>query len=60
MHLMLLLILCTLALPVSAQSLENLPSPLPASHVADPEHLLAADTHAELNRLATRLDQAGL
>ncbi|MGE4073196.1 MAG: YgcG family protein [Lysobacterales bacterium] len=45
--------------PASAQKLQSLPSPLPASHVSDAGQLLAADTRAELDRLATRLDQAG-
>ena len=59
MRLMLVLALCTLTMPAAAQSLDSLPTPLPASHVADPAKLLAADTRAELDRLATRLDQAG-
>ena len=45
--------------PATAQNLQSLPSPLPASHVSDAGQLLAADTRAELDRLATRLDQAG-
>lgn len=59
MRLILVLALCTLTLPAAAQSLDSLPTPLPTSHVADPAKLLAADTKAELDRLATRLDQAG-
>jgi uncharacterized protein len=45
--------------PAPAQNPQSLTSPLPASHVSDPGNLLAADTRAELDRLATRLDQAG-
>ena len=42
-----------------AERVDQLPVPLPASHVADPSGLLAADTRAELDRLASTLDRAG-
>lgn len=40
--------------------MEQLASPLPQSYVADAGALLAADTRAELDRLAAALDQQGL
>lgn len=43
----------------AAERVDQLPLPLPASHVADPGGLLAADTRAELDRLASTLDRAG-
>jgi uncharacterized protein len=42
-----------------AERAEQLPVPLPESHVSDLRGLLAADTRAELDRLATKLDDAG-
>jgi len=42
-----------------AERVDQLPSPLPGSHVADPAGLLAADTRAELDRLAATLDGRG-
>lgn len=44
---------------LQAERVDQLPLPLPASHVADPRGLLAADTRAELDRLASTLDRAG-
>ncbi len=49
------------ALPTGlrAERADQLPVPLPASHVSDLRGLLAADTRAELDRLAATLDDAG-
>jgi len=55
------LIALALLLPICsfAERVDQLPSPLPGSHVADPTGLLAADTRAELDRLAATLDGGG-
>lgn len=53
------LALLWLSSPLFAERVEQLPSPLPRTHVADPRGLLAADTRAELDRLAATLDRAG-
>jgi uncharacterized protein len=44
---------------VRAENSANLASPLALSYVADPAGLLAVDTRAELDRLATTIDDAG-
>ena len=54
-----LIALIVLSPALHAERVEQLPVPLPASHVADPRGLLAADTRAELDRLASTLDRAG-
>jgi uncharacterized protein len=46
------------ALPARAESLSDLPPPLPQSYVSDRHNLLAADTRAELDRLAAALDRS--
>ncbi len=46
------------ALPACAESLSDLPPPLPQSYVSDRHNLLAADTRAELDRLAAALDRS--
>lgn len=47
-----------LAAPASAETLSDLPPPLPQSYVSDRHNLLAADTRAELDRLAAALDRS--
>lgn len=59
LRLRLLLCLCIWLPAAHGESLQSLPSPLPASHVADARGLLAADTRRELDRLAGTLDGAG-
>ncbi|MBK9655188.1 MAG: TPM domain-containing protein [Rhodanobacteraceae bacterium] len=54
-----LIALILLSPALHAERVDQLPVPLPASHVADPRGLLAADTRAELDRLASTLDRAG-
>lgn len=54
-----LVALILLSPALHAERVDQLPVPLPASHVADPRGLLAADTRAELDRLASTLDRAG-
>lgn len=54
-----LLALLSIGNGAAAERVDQLPVPLPASHVADPRGLLAADTRAELDRLASTLDRAG-
>ena len=56
---MALIALIVLSPALHAERVDQLPVPLPASHVADPRGLLAADTRAELDRLASTLDRAG-
>jgi uncharacterized membrane protein YgcG len=52
------LALIVFALPARAESLSDLPPPLPQSYVSDRHNLLAADTRAELDRLAAALDRS--
>lgn len=47
-----------LAFSARAESLSDLPPPLPQSYVSDRHNLLAADTRAELDRLAAALDRS--
>ncbi|GMU43844.1 MAG: TPM domain-containing protein [Xanthomonadales bacterium] len=47
-----------LALAAHTESLSDLPPPLPQSYVSDRHNLLAADTRAELDRLAATLDRS--
>lgn len=54
-----LLLLMVATTTVHAERVKDLPDPSPASHVSDLRGLLAADTRAELDRLATTLDNAG-
>jgi uncharacterized protein len=58
-HVLLLILLLALATGIRAERADQLPVPLPDSHVSDLRGLLKADTRAELDRLATTLDQAG-
>jgi uncharacterized protein len=54
-----LVLLLALAPMLRAERADEIPVPLPASHVSDLRGLLAADTRAELDRLAATLDDAG-
>jgi uncharacterized protein len=54
-----LVLLLALAPTLRAERADDIPVPLPASHVSDLRGLLAADTRAELDRLAATLDDAG-
>jgi uncharacterized protein len=57
---MLLLILLLIPAPgLRAERVDQLPDPSPVSHVSDLRGLLAADTRAELDRLAATLDGGG-
>ncbi len=52
-------LLCCWMTTAVAERVEDIPSPLPASYVSDPAGLLAADTRAEIDRLAIGIDDAG-
>lgn len=56
---LLLALLCGWMTTASAERAEDIPTPLPTSYVADPSGLLAADTRAEIDRLAIGIDDAG-
>ena len=53
------LLLSLFGFAASAERVADLPTPLPASYVSDVGGLLAADTRAELDRLAATIDDAG-
>lgn len=56
---LLLILLLSLATGLRAERVDQLPAPPAGSHISDLRGLLAADTRAELERLAATLDRAG-
>lgn len=56
---LLLILLLSLAIGLRAERVDQLPVPPAGSHISDLRGLLAADTRAELERLAATLDKAG-